>query len=55
MAPMQKRQYAWDRLAKDLSIEKLERMIQDITLEQVPEYAQALMAGKVSGRIVVKI
>ena len=55
MAPMQKRQYAWDRLARDLSIEKLERMIQDITLEQVPEYAQALMAGKVSGRIVVKI
>ena len=55
MAPMSKRQYAWDRLAKDLNIQKLESMIQEITLEQVPEYAQALMAGQVSGRIVVKL
>ena len=55
MAPLRKRQEAWDRLARDLKIEKLEKMIHDITLEQVPEYAQALMEGKVSGRIVVKI
>jgi acrylyl-CoA reductase (NADPH) len=55
MAPLVKRQLAWDRLARDLDITKLEVMIKDITLDQAPEYAAALMAGKVAGRIVVKI
>jgi acrylyl-CoA reductase (NADPH) len=55
MAPMAKRQYAWNRLAMDLDLQKLESMILEITLDQVPEYAQALMAGSVAGRIVVKI
>jgi acrylyl-CoA reductase (NADPH) len=55
MAPIQKRQVAWDRLARDLDISKLESMIQEISLEQVPEYAAELMAGQVTGRIVVKI
>jgi acrylyl-CoA reductase (NADPH) len=55
MAPIQKRQSAWDRLARDLDISKLESMIQEISLEQVPQYAAELMAGQVTGRIVVKI
>ena len=55
MAPLVKRQLAWERLASDLDIKKLEAMIEDITLDQVTEYAQALMAGQVAGRIVVKI
>lgn len=55
MAPIQKRQAAWDRLARDLDISKLESMIQEIRLEQVPQYAAELMAGQVTGRIVVKI
>jgi acrylyl-CoA reductase (NADPH) len=55
MAPMSKRQAAWNRLAKDLNLSKLESMIEEITLDQVPEYAKALMAGKVAGRIVVKL
>lgn len=55
MAPMNKRQAAWNRLATDLNLNKLESMIEDITLDQVPEYAKALMAGEVAGRIVVKL
>jgi len=55
MAPIQKRQAAWDRLARDLELSKLESMIQEISLEQVPQYAAELMAGQVTGRIVVKI
>ncbi|BDW11229.1 zinc-binding dehydrogenase [Polynucleobacter sp. SHI8] len=55
MAPLVKRQQAWERLGRDLDIAKLETMIRDITLDQVPEYATALMAGQVAGRIVVKI
>lgn len=55
MAPIAKRQTAWDRLARDLELSKLESMIQEISLEQVPQYAAELMAGQVTGRIVVKI
>ena len=55
MAPLTLRQQAWDRLAVDLDLGKLESMIEDITLDQVVEKAHALMAGQVRGRIVVKI
>jgi acrylyl-CoA reductase (NADPH) len=55
MAPLVKRQLAWERLGRDLDITKLEAMIEDITFDQVAEYAAALMAGQVTGRIVVKI
>lgn len=55
MAPLVKRQLAWERLGRNLDISKLETMIEDITLDQVTEYAAALMAGQVAGRIVVKI
>jgi acrylyl-CoA reductase (NADPH) len=55
MAPLVKRQLAWERLARDLDLTKLEAMIEEITLDQVPEYVAALMAGTVAGRIVVKI
>jgi len=55
MAPLAKRQLAWERLGRDLDIMKLEEMIEDISLDQVSEYAAALMAGQVAGRIVVKI
>jgi len=55
MAPIVKRQLAWERLSRDLDRTKLEAMITEITLDQAPEYAAALMAGKVAGRIVVKI
>ena len=55
MAPLAKRQEAWQRLSTDLNLDLLESMIQEITLEQVPEYAFSLMQGKVTGRVVVKI
>jgi acrylyl-CoA reductase (NADPH) len=55
MAPLARRQQAWDRLARDLDPLKLEAMVTEIALEQAIDYAQALMQGKVRGRIVVKI
>ena len=55
MAPQAKRQEAWDRLAKNLEISKLESMIEEIQLEAAIEKAHALMAGKIRGRVVVKI
>ena len=54
MAPLPKRQRAWDRLAQDLDPALLESMIEEIPLEDAIAKAQALMDGKVRGRIVVK-
>ena len=55
MAPLALRQQAWDRLALDLDPAKLEDIVQEVPLERAAEKAAELMAGKVRGRIVVKI
>ncbi len=55
MAPLARRQQAWDRLATDLDPATLEAIAEDVPLSQVAEKAGDLMAGKVRGRIVVKI
>jgi acrylyl-CoA reductase (NADPH) len=55
MAPLTKRQQAWARLARDLDAAKLESMVTEVSLAQAPEWAQALMEGRVRGRVVVKI
>ena len=55
MAPLARRQLAWDRLAKDLDVEKLETMVEEVPLVRAAEKAAELMAGKVRGRVVIKI
>lgn len=55
MAPLAKRQRAWDRLARDLDPALLERMVEEVPLEAAVAKAQQLMAGLVRGRVVVKI
>ena len=55
MAPLVKRQQAWDRLALDLDAARLEAMIEEVPLARAAEKAFELMAGKVRGRVVVKI
>lgn len=55
MAPLPKRQEAWDRLALDLDPVKLEAMIEEVRLEQAIEKAKALMAGHVRGRVLIKL
>lgn len=55
MAPLVKRQQAWDRLAIDLDLAKLASMIEEVPLERAVEKAADLMAGKVRGRVIVKI
>ncbi len=54
MAPLPKRQRAWDRLARDLDVGKLESMIDEVPLEGAVGKARELMGGKVRGRVVVK-
>jgi acrylyl-CoA reductase (NADPH) len=55
MAPLARRQQAWDRLALDLDPGKLASITEEIPLEQAPARAADLMAGQVRGRLVVKI
>jgi acrylyl-CoA reductase (NADPH) len=55
MAPLARRQLAWERLAKDLDPAKLETIVEEVSLSRVAEKAAELMAGKVRGRVVVKI
>ena len=55
MAPLAKRQRAWDRLASDLDVNLLEKMIIDVPLDGAISRAQELMAGSLRGRVVVKI
>lgn len=54
MAPLAKRQRAWDRLARDLDPALLESMVEEIPLEGAIAKAHELMAGRVRGRLVVK-
>ena len=55
MAPLARRQRAWNRLARDLDPTLLEAMVEEVPLSQAQPRAQDLMAGRVRGRIVVKI
>lgn len=55
MAPLTRRQQAWSRLARDLDPAKLDAIIEEVPLAQAPARAADLMAGKVRGRVVVKI
>ena len=55
MAPIELRREAWRRLAIDLDPLKLDAITVEVDLDGAIEAAQALMQGKVRGRVVVKI
>ena len=55
MAPLARRELAWQRLARDLDVALLERITEEIALTDAIARAQDLMAGRVRGRLVVRI
>ena len=55
MAPLATRQLAWQRLGELLPAEFYQQACREVTLEQVVSQADALMAGQVTGRIVVRL
>ena len=55
MAPLALREQAWARLARDLKVDLLEVLTEEIGLAQALDKAAQLMAGRVRGRVVVKI
>jgi acrylyl-CoA reductase (NADPH) len=53
--PAAPRRAAWQRLARDLDLAKLEAMIQPATLEDLPRLAGEILSGQVQGRVVVNL
>ena len=51
--PTRRRITAWQRIARELPIEKLEAMVSTATLEDLPELGRAILKGQVKGRVVV--
>ena len=55
MAPRPRRLKAWDRLARDLDISKLDSIGQKIGLSQAADAAAKFMSGEVRGRYIVDV
>jgi acrylyl-CoA reductase (NADPH) len=55
MCPRAERIEAWDRLARDLPLAKLEAMTQTVPLAEVPALAPRILKGEVRGRIVIDL
>ncbi|MEO3880070.1 acrylyl-CoA reductase (NADPH) [Rheinheimera fenheensis] len=55
MRPLNDRIEAWDRLAKVLDSSTLDNVANEIGLSQVYDTAQQLLAGRLRGRVVVKV
>ncbi|MEJ1993282.1 MAG: acryloyl-CoA reductase [Maritimibacter sp.] len=55
MQPYDNRVRAWERVARDLPMDKLEAMIQPATLTDLPALGAAILKGQVKGRVVVDV
>lgn len=55
MCPTPVRQQAWQRLIELLPESFYQQAITTITLNEVPQYAEAITLGQVTGRVVVKL
>lgn len=55
MCPAPRRQLAWDRLATELDLAKLELITHEIGLGEAIALAPQLLAGQVRGRVVVDV
>jgi len=55
MQPFDNRVKAWDRVAQDLPMDKLESMINPASLADLPRLGKAILKGEVKGRVVVDV
>ncbi|AOW12612.1 hypothetical protein LPB72_16375 [Hydrogenophaga crassostreae] len=55
MAPLAKRESAWQQLARDLDRGKLEAITQEVSLAEALTAGPAILAGQVRGRLVVNV
>jgi alcohol dehydrogenase/acrylyl-CoA reductase (NADPH) len=55
MAPIARRQSAWARLARDLDLQHLAKITTTEPMSKLPELAEAILAGKIQGRVVIDV
>lgn len=55
LQPYARRVEAWERIARDLPMEKLEAMVQPATLSDLPQLGRDILKGRVKGRVVVDV
>ncbi len=55
MQPYENRLRAWERVAKDLPMAKLEDMVVPATLKDLPQLGKDILNGQVRGRVVVDV
>ncbi|MFG6516840.1 acryloyl-CoA reductase [Sulfitobacter sp. 1A13496] len=55
MQPYDNRLRAWERVAKDLPMDKLEAMVQPAGLSDLPQLGADILKGQVKGRVVVDV
>jgi acrylyl-CoA reductase (NADPH) len=55
MQPFANRMRAWQRVASDLPLDKLEAMIEPATLGDLPRLGAEILKGQVRGRVVVDV
>ncbi len=55
MQPYEPRVRAWERIAADLPLDRLEEMVQPARLADLPGLGEEILAGRVRGRVVVDV
>jgi acrylyl-CoA reductase (NADPH) len=55
MRAREERVEAWNRLVRDLPLDKLDRMTETMPLSALPEAAPKILAGQIRGRIVIDV
>lgn len=55
MAPIAKRQLAWQRLASELDLTLLETLSFELDFKHLPKAAEDLLAGKLRGRAIIQL
>lgn len=55
MCPKERRLRAWDRLVRDLPLDKLDAMTTVAPLAELPELGRRILKGQVRGRVVVDV
>ena len=53
--PLEKKEANWQALGADLKLDNLDELVEEIALEQVPEYIQRIKDGSVVGRYLVNL
>ena len=55
MQPFDNRRRAWDRIASDLPMDKLDAVVEPAKLEELPRLGADILKGRIKGRVLVEI